>query len=101
MVGGLHSCTGIYAPAPSRVELNVQAGNFSGAAGVHDQNMNPSAGVHFVILQEGIPLWERTVRAYEAAVRFSVPVTEGTVLLVATGRNPSYDGASWVDLTVP
>lgn len=101
MVGGVHACNGIYAPAPSRVALTVGAGDFSGAAGVHDQNMNASAGVHFVILQEGVTLWEDTVLGYETATRFSVPVTAGSVLLVATGGSPSYDGASWVDLIVP
>lgn len=101
MVGGVHACEGIYAPAPSRVALTVGAGTFSGAAGVHDQNMNPSAGVHFVILQDGVALWEQTVRAYQEAAPFSVPVQAGTVLLVATGQQPAYDGASWVNLSVP
>ncbi len=101
MVGGVHACHGIYAPAPSQVVLTVHAGTLSGGAGVHDQNMNPSAGMHFEIRQDGATLWEHTALAYEEAALFSVPVSEGTVVLVATGSTPAYDGASWVDLTVP
>lgn len=101
MVGGVHACTGIYAPAPSRIALGVGAGTLSGAAGVHDQNMNGSAGVHFSIIQDDVVLWERTVLAYEEAAAFSVPVAEGNVLLVAEGGTPAYDGASWVNLVVP
>lgn len=101
MVGGVHACNGIYAPSPSRMALSVHAGTLSGAAGVHDRNMNGSAGIHFVILQNGVTLWEDTVLAYEAAAPFSVPVSDGKVLLVALGSTPEYDGASWVDLTVP
>jgi hypothetical protein len=101
MVGGVHACDGIYAPAPSRVVLTVHAGTLSGAAGVHDRNMNASAGIRFAILQNGVTLWDDTVLAYEAAAPFSVPVSEGTVLLVALGSTPAEDGASWVGLTVP
>lgn len=101
MVGGVHACNGIYAPSPSRVALTVHAGTLSGAAGVHDRNMNGSAGIHFAILQNGVTLWEDTVLPYEVAAPFSVPVSDGNVLLVALGSTPEYDGASWVDLTVP
>lgn len=101
MVGGVHACTGIYAPAPSQVALEVQAGTLSGAAGIHDQNMNGSAGVRFSIVQGGVTLWEHTASAYQEAQPFSVTVSEGSVLLVAMGRTPAYDGASWVNLIVP
>lgn len=101
MIGGQHFCHGIYAPAPSRIALTVQSGTLSGAAGVHDQNRNVSAGVQFSIHQDGAVLWEDTVDAYETASPFSVSVASGTVTLVATGSDPWYDGASWVNLEVP
>ncbi len=98
MVGGEHACTGLYAPAPSRLALTVGAGTLSGAAGVQDQNMNPSAGVRFSIEQAGVVLWESGLApAYTAAAPFSVPVAAGSVELVAEGSG----GASWVDLWVP
>lgn len=101
MIGGEHHCTGLFAPAPSRVTVTLDGGVLSGAVGVHDYNLQASAGVSFAIVQGGATLWESgTVSPYTRAVPFSVAVSAGTVELVASGAGSGYDAASWVGLAL-
>ncbi len=87
MVGGEHHCHGLYASVDSRVTLPVSEGLLDGAVGIHDANLNPSAGARVAILQGGRTLWESgAIDAYAPAERFSVTVEAGEVELRSTGR---------------
>ncbi|MFN7143703.1 MAG: CotH kinase family protein, partial [Myxococcota bacterium] len=101
-VAGEHRCTGLFAHAPSTVNVTVPAGvtRLTGAVGLQDWAQTCGDGATFAIVQAGTTLWESgTLLNYTAAEAFDVAVSPGALTLVAS-PNAAYscDTAAWVDV---
>lgn len=103
-VGGEHVCRGVFAFAPSRVDVDVPSGfeRLRGSVGIQNVGEDCGDGVVFRVEQGGAVLWESdTVRPYEAAVPFDVAIGAGALALVAdAGASTSCDAAAWLDVRV-
>ena len=104
-VGHTHYCSGLYAPAPSRVVIQMPEGygTLRGAVGLQVHNAYESDGASFQVWQDDALLWEsHSLYDYDPAEDMgAVAIHAGPVLLVTepTGAT-SGDETAWVDLRV-
>lgn len=97
-VAGEHTCTGLFAHAPSTVSIHVTQGTLTGAVGLQDWFQACGDGAEFAIEQDGQTLWSSPVlHNYDPAEPFSVAVQDGSVqLLSAAGLTYSCDTSTWL-----
>lgn len=104
-VGGVHYCTGVFAHAPSAVQVTIPEGctGLSAAVGLQQYDEACSDGAVFRVRQDGVALWEsRPHLNNEPAEAFGpLAITPGTLdLEVDPLDNNACDTAAWLDLMV-
>ena len=104
-VGGEHYCTGVFAHAPSDVQVTIPGGAtiMSAGVGLQDWVQQCGDGASFAIVQDRITLWESAVRRnYEPVLGTGeVRVSPGELHLVSSPNTEySCDTAAWVDVVV-
>ncbi|HJN75523.1 MAG TPA: CotH kinase family protein [Myxococcota bacterium] len=102
-VNGVHTCTGVFAHAPSTVSLTIpESGQISGAVGLQDWNQRCGDGATFSIVQADEVLWQSsTLQTYDPSEAFDVEVSAGSLTLQAgAGGDYSCDTTVWLDLAL-
>lgn len=103
VVAGEHHCRGLFAHAPSEIEIQVPEGatRLAASVGLHDWNQVCGDGARFVVEQAGVELWQSpALGTYDAAVGFEVEVAPGALILRTTPESEySCDTTTWLDVT--